>query len=470
MLQAETKLSVAKLLQEFLQNNSNNKQLIPALSLEGATFMPQISTYNQLMNERNKIASNSSDHAPIIREMDARLATQRQNILNSLNSYVKSIALEANDARRQDVEMNAKIASAPAQQRLGLDIQRQQTLKENLYNYLLNKREEVALQMAINEANVRLVEEPIGGSTPIAPRKSIIMALGLFVGFLIPAFVLWIISLFDVTISSKKDIEEVSDVPIAGELPLWENVDDNATILETQNNTPIVEAFRILRYNLSFINKTARVYVVTSFTAGHGKSFISRNLSLIIGLTKKRVLLIDADIRKGTQSSLFKKKEGLTSWLIDDEGNYTLESLIQKDVLGKGVDFLSSGMLPPNPAELLMTNRLEALVEEAKKIYDYIIFDATPYALVADASIVARVADQTLFVMRVGHQERALLPEFDRIYREHELNNLAVILNAVGSKPNTYGNVYGYGYAYGQHPTKPNKKVINRLFKQFKHK
>lgn len=448
-LQLETQLSVARYLQEFLQNNSNEHQIIPSINLENATFNGQISSYNQLMNERNKNAANSSEQSPFVRDLDKQLASQRSSILSSVRSYVRSVEMQAKAARNNENSLMGQVSHAPQAAKQALDIQRQQNLKEALYTYLLNKREEVALQLAINEANVRMVENPLGSNSPVAPRKMVIMFIAFIIGLLIPALFVWVRELFDVTISGRQDIDGVVTAPIVGELPHWASPSEDALITHCAADDPIVEAFRMLRFSLTFVRRSAKVIVLTSTTPHHGKSFISRNLSVVFAMANKRVLLIDADIRKRTLTGKFGRTAGLTSWLVDEDKTMRLEDIIVKDSLTKGVDFLPAGILPPNPAELLMGDRLEDLVAEAREQYDYIIFDTTPMFGVADASIVDRVADLTLYVMRVGVQEKAFLPELEKMYQDKKIRNLCIVLNDSDVKARKTG--YGYGYGYGQY-------------------
>ena len=293
----------------------------------------------------------------------------------------------------------------------------------------------------MNDANVRLVEDPLGSNTPISPSRSTIILISLLIGLLIPTLILTIRRLMDITVSGRHDVEEATTIPLVGELPTWEEGGDDGLITTCSSDAPIVEAFRMLRYGLNFMRHSAKVCVVTSSTPGQGKSFISRNLAAIMGMANKRVLLVDADIRKRTLSSKFGRSNGLTGWLVDEEEKLSLDEIIIKDGVAKQVDFLPAGMLPPNPSELLMSSRLEALVEEARELYDFIIIDTTPILAVSDASIVDRVADVTLFVIRVGVQVRAFLPELEKMNKDKKYRHLCIALNDVDVKAK-----YGYGY------------------------
>lgn len=328
----------------------------------------------------------------------------------------------------------------------GIDIQRQQALKETLYTYLLNKREEVALQQAINEANVRLVEGPIGNKR-VSPRSMVIMLLALCIGVAIPAFIIWLLMTLDVTVHSRKDIENATTIPLLGEIPHMKNATGKTLINELPNDAPLVEAFRIMRFSLNYIRHATQVIMTTSTTPGQGKSFISRNVCITFAMMGKRTLLIDADIRKRTLSSHFGHHLGLTAYLSDELTK--IEDIIVKDGLTEGVDFIPAGSLPPNPSELLMSERLEELIEKLRDRYDQIIIDCTPMFSVADAGIVNRVVDITFFVVRAGVQERDFLPELERMYQDDRLKNLCIVLNDVKESGSRYGNNYGAGYGYG---------------------
>lgn len=460
-LQLETQLNVARYLSDYLHSHSNNHDLIPALNMQDASFNTQIGKYNDVMNQRNQMVANSSDKQAIVAELDRQLAQMRQTIASSLKSYVNSIELRLRDAQANESALTGQVSGAPDQEKKGLDIQRQQSLKEALYTYLLNKREEVALQQAINEANVRLVEGPIGGEAPIKPKSAMIMLVALIIGLAIPTAILWIKRMLDVTVHGRKDIEEATTIPVLGEVPIDKDFNgDNTLISSLASDSPMVEAFRILRFALGYMRQNPKVLVSTSTTPGQGKSFVTRNMATILAMAGKKVVVIDADIRKRTLSAAFRHTIGLTAYLSDD---YTqVGDIIKKDGISKGVDFIPAGHMPPNPSELLMSNRLDELVKRLRSEYDYVLFDTTPMLSVADANIVNRVADSTIFVIRVGVQERAFLPELEHMYQDHRFKSLSIVLNGVDPERGYHG--YGYGYAYDKHSkSKKVKGLINRI-------
>lgn len=445
-LAIETQLNVAQFLNDYLGNHTNDNDLIPTLNLGDAAVNQQIAAFNTLMNQRNSLANNSSEQQTVVREMDRQLAQTRKIIASSLQNHISALRLQLRDARNNENLLTGQIAGAPDMEKQGIDIQRQQALKETLYTYLLNKREEVALQQAINEANVRLVEGPIGNKR-VSPRSMVIMLLALCIGVAIPAFIIWLLMTIDVTVHSRKDIENATTIPLLGEIPHMKNATGKTLINELPNDAPLVEAFRIMRFSLNYIRHATQVIMTTSTTPGQGKSFISRNVCITFAMMGKRTLLIDADIRKRTLSSHFGHHLGLTAYLSDELTK--IEDIIVKDGLTEGVDFIPAGSLPPNPSELLMSERLEELIEKLRDRYDQIIIDCTPMFSVADAGIVNRVVDITFFVVRAGVQERDFLPELERMYQDDRLKNLCIVLNDVKESGSRYGSNYGAGYGYG---------------------
>lgn len=446
-LEAETQLAVANYLREFLRDNSHKGEVIPQLAISDASFTQPITDYNKLVLQRNNMVENSSTNSPAVRDMDRQLEALRTSINSSLTSYVRSMELTLRDARANENSISGMVGGVPEKEKQGLDIMRQQQLKSALYTYLLNKREEVALQLAINEANVRMVENPIGSKLPISPRRGIILVISFMLGLAIPAGILWLINMFDLTVKSRKEIETKTTIPIVGEVPTWEEGGkdgNNNMITQCGYDEPIVEAFRMLRWGLNFMRHSAKVFVLTSSTPGQGKSFTASNLAAIFGMAGKHVLLIDADIRKRTLGRKFGHGDGLTAYLADDDNKLTLEDLVIPNAVTEGVDFLPSGKLPPNPVEMLMSDKLDELIDTARQQYDYVIIDTTPMVSVADAGVVDRVADLTIFVVRLGVQESAFLPELEKMYEGKKLRGLCISIN--GSAGN--GN-YGYGYGYG---------------------
>ena len=327
----------------------------------------------------------------------------------------------------------------------------------------MNKREETALQLAITEANIRIVEHPFGSRVPVAPRKAVISFFALILGLVIPFTFFQMKERINMSVRGRKDIETYTTIPILGEIPHRKSgISDSDIVVSAQCDDVIGEAFRLLRFSMTFINKDARIIMFTSTMPGEGKTFISRNFAATLGMAGKKVVLVDTDIRKRTQSKLSSKgrSQGLTSYLsgaVDD-----ITSLVVRQDDTCNLDMLPAGITPPNPAELLMSDRLEQCMEELKKHYDYIVVDNVPAQVVADAGIVNRIADLTIYVIRESKIDRRYLPELERLHLEGKFNHLCIVLNDCQNRNKKYGYGYGYGYREEEKKNSWTKKLFSR--------
>lgn len=445
-IQLEAQYATIQYLFEYLNQNSSENSLIPTLGgVADAGIQAQITTYNQTMLQRNRLAANSSENAPTIKELDDNLSQMRATVISSIQGYLSSVRVQLNQAKQEEKALQGGLATVPDKEKQALDITRQQAIKETLYTYLLNKREETTLQLAITEANIRIVEQPYGSNMPISPRRKVVMLVALLLGVILPLVYFRIKAMLNMGVRGREDIEQATTIPVVGEIPHRKEGIGDADILVGDNmNDSISEAFRMLRYSLDFINKDARVVMFTSTTPGEGKTFISRNYAVALSMTGKKVVLIDADIRKRTQTKLsgVRIDQGLTSFLagvVDD-----VASLVVQDEKDDRLHLIPAGPTPPNPAELLMSNRLDLLIEKLKEEYDYILIDNVPAQMVADAGIVNRVVDVTVYVIREGKVDRRYLKEIERLHQEERFKRMCIVLNDSHFEKKRYG--YGYGY------------------------
>lgn len=450
-IQLEAQLSVVEFIKNYVTDKTKSADLIPNVSGVGDTgVQTQIESYNEMMLQRNRLVGNSGENNPVVQNMNNNLAAMRSTIAGSIDNYMRTIRLRLQNARKVENKVNKSIESIPQQEKYALDVMRQQSIKETLYTYLLQKREETAMQLAVTEANIRVVEAPFGSRKPIAPKRMIILMASIVVGIVIPFIYFRLREFWNTGVRGRKDVEDMTTLPVLGEIPSRkEGQGDDQIVVSENKNDRITEAFRLLRTNLDFMNKGAQILMFTSTMAGEGKTFVSRNLAVILASTGKKVILVDTDIRKRTQSKLsgMQRKEGVSTFL---SGTYDeVSQLIIPGQLHKNVDMLPAGSIPPNPAELLMSDRLEQLMEKLKKQYDYIILDNVPALIVADASIVNRVAEITMYVIRDGVLDRRYLTELERLHQEKKFNNMCVVLNDVKDKGSRYGYGYSYGYGYG---------------------
>lgn len=449
-IQLQSEKNVAEFLRDYLRQTDGKYEAVPSLGIinnQGIT--DNIAKYNELVLAYNRLSKNASEASPVVRETLDQLKTMHTVISKSLDSHIEATDLKLKQALAIEKGLLSSISSVPQKEKSASEIERQRMIKESIYVYLLNKREEVALQLAVTEANVTTVDTPFGKALPVSPKSIYILFGGFILGLLIPSAIFWLRITIDTKIRNRKEIEDACSVPILGVIPFWKEEEEQNKFLSRghggMNFNSVSEAFRLVRYNLNFMKKRSGVMMFTSSTPGQGKSFVSRNLALILGVAGKRVILIDGDIRKRTQSKLISSTGGLTAYLSDDTTD--LDSIILHDSIGKNVDFLPAGMTPPNPTELLMSSRLEELTDELKARYDYVIYDSTPAFSVADAGIINRVVELTIYVVRIGVEDRRSLPDIERMYKEKKFRNMCIVVN--GSVPDKYGYGYGYGYGHG---------------------
>jgi len=453
-IQLEAQLSVVEFVKNYVTDKVKRNGLIPnVVGIGDVGVQSQIENYNETVLQRNRLASNSGENNPVVQNMDKNLDAMRATIAGNVDNYVRTLRLRLNNARQIERKVNRNIENVPQQEKYALDVMRQQSIKETLYTYLLQKREETAMQLAITEANVRVIEAPFGSRVPIAPKRMNIFMVAFVIGLVIPFVYFFLRELWNTGVRGRKDIEAATTLPVLGEIPTCrEDQSDEEIVVSEKKNDRITEAFRLLRTNLDFMNKDAKVLMFTSTMAGEGKSFVSRNLATMLATVGRKVILVDTDIRKRTQSKLLgnKRSEGVSTYL--SGGSTHIDALIVKGHIAN-VDFLPAGSIPPNPSELLMNDRLDTLMEELKKRYDYIILDNVPALVVADAVIVNRVADITIYVIRDGVLDRRYLPELEALHKEGKFRNMCVVLNDVQDMTGRYGygyGRYGYGYGYGR--------------------
>ena len=451
-LELETQLRLAAYIKDYLTDPKKETDLIPSnTGIGDQNIEGQISLYNAAKLKRDRLIDDSSERNPVVEELNNSLRAMKQNIIRAVDNMIVSLKVKRDDAQSREERAQQRVTSIPSKERRMLSIERQQKIKEALYLFLLNRREENALSQAMADNNARVIDSADGSDAPIAPQRNSILLLGLLVGLAVPAVACLAIMFMDTRVRNRKDIEGAVNVPFLGEIPLDRNVQKqkNAKAVVSEHGDDMVsESFRILRTNLTFMarkDKGVQVITFTSFNEGAGKTFVSRNLAMSLSYAKKRVVLVDLDIRKATLSHHFHTHSaGVTNYLADPA--VTVDDIVRTQ---ERFDIIGAGMSAPNPAELLMDRRLDELMAELRKRYDYVIADNVPVGIIADAAIANRVADMTVFVVRAGKLDRRQLPDLEKLYQDRKLNNMALVLNGVD--PKRPGCGYGYGYGYGHY-------------------
>lgn len=474
ILTLNTQLSMARYIRNYLTAASSRNQLLPANSgLESANIESQISEYNNLQLQRNNLVANSSEQNPLVVDMDESLRSMRRSIVSSVDNLITTLNTQIHSLEKSDQRATEQIAANPSQAKYLLSVERQQKVKEALYLFLLQKREENELSQAFTAYNTRVITPPTGSMIPTAPVKKNILLVGFVLGLLIPIVIVFLQETMNTRIRGKKDLENLS-IPFVGEIPLYGKVrrsglfrkkvtplTETKVVVKEGSRDVVNEAFRVLRTNLEFVsgeNGKGQVILMTSFNPGSGKTFLTVNIAATLAIKKKRVLVIDGDLRRGSTSVYVgSPHHGLSDYLAGKVQR--IEDVIVPASETVRFDVLPIGTIPPNPTELLSSERLQALLADFRSRYDYILIDCPPIELVADTHIIEKYADRTIFVVRAGLLERSMLPELEALYTEHKFKNMAVLLNGTeGNGSYRYGYRYGYHYGYGSNYYYGNEK------------
>ncbi len=459
LLILNNQLQMTRYVRNYITDEKNNDKILPSNSgIDNPSIEVQINSYNEMLLSRKSLASSSSDSNPLVSELDRSLSDLRKAIITSVDNQILSLNTQIRSMQRSEAQATSRIAANPAQAKYLLSVERQQKIKESLYLFLLQKREENELTQAFTAYNTRIIELPSGSDEPTAPARSKILLASFIIGLLLPFGIIYLQESSNTKIRGRKDIESLT-LPFLGEIPfagkekslLKKAVEQESIVVKSGRRDVINEAFRVLRTNVEFMkgsNTNSNVIVITSFNPGSGKSFIAINLATSLAIKGRKVLLIDGDMRHGSTSGIINAPhEGLSNYL---SGNITdIESVIVKVKEHPDLSILPIGKMPPNPTELLENDKFGKLIEDMRSKYDYIIIDCPPIEIVADTQIVEQYADRTIFVVRSGLFARVMLPELERIYTEKKFKNMALILNGTMSGNGHYGYSYRYGYGYG---------------------
>ncbi|MCQ2095235.1 MAG: polysaccharide biosynthesis tyrosine autokinase [Bacteroidaceae bacterium] len=470
ILELNNQLETCKYLRSFL-DGIDDTQLIPSITGIGADgIQKQISDYNEMVMKRNRLAMDSSTENKIVQDMDEQISALRQTISQALNNQNIAINTQINNLRRSESTTNSKIENSPRQAKILLSVERQQSVKQSLYIFLLQKLEENELSQAFTAYNTRIVEWPAGNDKPVSPKKLQIFAIALILGLAIPISVIYLREQLSTKVRGKRDIQGILSMPYLGEIPQMMQKEKfslrkhKQTQYKTQiavrkgSRDAINEAFRVLRTNIEFVTtEDNKVSAVTSYNVGSGKTFVTINLGVSFAINDKKVLIMDCDIRKANISRYIgSPKPGLTDYLakkIDDYHNAIVQYPDYQNLY-----ILPCGTIPPNPTELISSVRFANLMDEVRNEYDYILIDCPPIDIVADPQIVNKYVDRTMFVIRAGLLEKSILNEIEEYYQSDRYKNMALILNGTKGEGGKYGYRYGYRYGgygrgYGYHDT-----------------
>ncbi len=443
--------AVIRLLEDYVKDDRNKfRKIFSPLGLGDPTLSATISRYNDLVTERDKAAFENPDDNIIMGAIENKLENMRTNVLISLGNVKRAYALRIEIYNERNNEYADKMGAIPDKNALEMELKKQKELKERLYLYLLQKREETAIAAISSKSNYSNIDAASYSPIPIEPKEGQIKNFAFLLGLVVPIALLYLFDLLNDKIISRNDVTNKTSIPVVGEIS---HLDGKDEIVVNKSRSIIAEQFRIMRSNLQFmlpVNRDgkAKTFLITSTISGEGKSFISTNLAGVLELTEKKVALLEFDLRKLKSLKIIKNEEfnkGITNFLIgqtDDlkEIAYTLEDFPNLDVF-------KTGPLPPNPSELMISDRMELFFDQLKDAYDYIVIDSAPVGLVSDAFALNRFADVTIFIVRQRFSLKKQLDFVNELKDTQKFNNIVLAINDINLS-GRYG-YYGYGYSYG---------------------
>ncbi len=466
-----TQMEITRFLIDYMQSPANKGKLLPGnLGIENQGIVAQITEYNNLQLERDQLLSTTGENSPLVKDRDNSLASIRAALASSLNTQLRMLGTQLAALERSDRKTNAKIASSPSQAKYLLSVERQQKVKESLYLFLLQKREENELSLAFTPYNTRVITPPMGSLKPSSPVTRNIMLVALVIGLLIPAIILFLSETLNNRLRSRADLEGVK-APFIGEIPeevtsknrinrwrrRWRDtigkesrIEEAPTlIVKPHGHSLLNESFRMVRSNLEFMTRGGKnkIAMITSFNPGSGKSFVTLNLGATMAIKHKdvKVLIIDMDLRRASLSKVVGNyAPGVSDYL--SEATDDIRKLI-RPTSQEGLYMIPVGTIPPNPTELLYSTRMQEMLDKLREEYDLILLDCPPADIVADSTIITPLADMTIFILRAGLLDRRLLPELNKMYDNHRFNNLMVVLNGTTSVATPYRR-YAYRNKY----------------------
>lgn len=422
---------------------SSNLTSINSFNVQNAIIIGLIVQYNEQLQKRQTLVRATGAGNPLLGDIDRQLQDLKGSIQGNIQSVKSVLMSEQNNLVSKSSSYRSRVSTVPTAERALLEINRDQSLKQSLYLYLLQKREEEALSMSSPFSDTRIVETPKATSYPVSPNKASIYLGAFLFGLFVPFVWLFAKQNLSTKISTPDDIRELTDTMVLGSIA--SSKQKEVVVVGENNVSPASELFRLMRFNLKFISKgeSNQVIMVTSSKQGEGKTFISINLAASLAITGKKVVVLGFDLRapRLMKDIGLKYTHGITDFVVDH--TLDVKSIIVPYNGINNLDFIGSGTIPPNPGELMLSDRVGELIHTLKKDYDYVILDTPPIGKVADAFSLRNYVDFTLYVVRSNYTNKSDIKIINEITANKKLDSLMIVLNDM--KIEKYGE-YSYGY------------------------
>ena len=437
-------------LQEYLfkNNNINNIVAPSTMGIDDPLLNSHIIELTKLYSQLDLISVNSKQGHPLVQSIKKQIKSTKEKLIENIENIISTSELTLEDINSRIVELESVIGDLPQNERILLNIQRKFNLNENIYNYLLEKRAEASITKASNISDHKVIDMPrLESNLPIKPNTTLIYVISIMLGFFLPSIIISIYYLFNNKIIDKKDIDEITSVPLIGKI--MHNDSGYNLVNINSPKSAIAVSFRSIRTNIQYLasDKIEKVICITSSIGGEGKTFVAMNLASIFSITRGKTILIGADMRKPKIFNDFNLSNdvGLSSYLSNQN---TKDEVIQKTEF-ENLDIILSGPIPPNPSELLSLEKMKDFIEELKKTYKHIIIDTPPIGLVTDGLVLMKYSDINIYVVRQNFTTKEMLNNFNETIIKNNVLNMNLIVNDISNDKTSHGYGYGYGNTYG---------------------
>jgi tyrosine-protein kinase Etk/Wzc len=446
LAEGANQIQVLQSIESYLSTQSN--RLVPStLGIQDQTLVALINQFNGLQLDRERLLRTNQENNPLVQNLNEQLGDLRTKILENLRNIKNGLIITSRNLQNSSGRVQSKINSAPVVQRTLQAKERERLLRQNIYLYLLQKREEAALTLSATISNSRVIDPATVSDLPVSPNRKMTYLLGLLLGMGLPISLLYAKGQLNNKVETKAEIEELTSTPILGEIAHKRG--GETVVVSRDNRSALAEMFGLVRANLNFATagRENKITLITSTVPGEGKSFISINLSNSLVVMGKKVVLLDLDLRKPSlaRELSLRAEPGVTDYLVSDR--LSIADILQTSASTPGLFIISAGSMPPNPAELLASPKLAFLLQELAEQFDHILIDTPPIGLVADAFSLAPLANSTICVVRYNYTQREHVKAIEGLYANKKFNSLMLVLNDSRTSVSDY---YGYGYDKAQ--------------------